>query len=296
MGNRNIGAVVLAAVISIVDSGAILATDASSFVGDWRSVSIDGGWSPTTGCNAVSTTDRHLVLEPVLDDPSSVRGEWVRVRVARWALATQSCRWPGDSEFKPLYTILTNWELVGHIDASRGVLSLHGKYVTCKGERCDTLKPADKADFDTELQFDNGRLTDTNATAKTDDDIPFISASTEADRKRAVADAVRRVVRAFDDDPASFYADWISDHAKKTFGREQAVALLRRFHEQLGRPLSRSPLDTVYAIRYPAYESGSGEYAIVMNSVYLPSNRTAVEMFILVRERDAWKVEMFSWT
>ncbi len=276
----------------LLESQPALANDASSFLGQWASVTLEGAGpiSADMGCQVVAWTDREIKLEPITGNPGRVRGEWIRTYQALWVMInTEKCRFPGESKFEPIHLAVIGWTVTGVMDPSSGRMRVNATYRQCNGTLCDLMQ-ASQRDFQTELASTGGELLDADPTQKPEDHRAFIPKSAEAARIDGALRELKPLLAAVDSGDVNRLYDEAPSKTKSAVTRDQMRTSFAELRAKTGVAQSRSVMQTIYTIYGPNNDMHRNEFAIIVNNIYYSQNRNSLEFSVLQKESGKWRM------
>jgi hypothetical protein len=269
--------------------------DAAPFLGQWVSMTFEGAGplAGDVGCQVVGWTDREIKLEPISGNPTRVRGEWVRTYQSLWvAVTSERCRFPGETKFEPVHMAVIGWSVTGIVDPSSGKMRANATYHQCNGTLCGLMQ-ASQRDFQTELTIVNGELVDADPTQKPEDHRAFIPKNTEASRTEGALRELKPLLGFVDADDVGRLYDESASVVKAAITKDQLRSTFADLRAKTGRAVSRSVMQTAYAIYGPNNDMRRNEFEIVVNTIYFTQNRSSLEFSVLQRESGKWKMAWY---
>jgi hypothetical protein len=238
--------------------------------------------------------ERRLSLSPVPGLPGRVRGEWVTTSTQMWMLVNETkCRFGNEASFIPLRYAVDGYEITGELSSS-GTLNIHGHFHDCKGEACIVFHPKPQMDFDSVLRVSPDMLVDTNNTPGPEDDIYFHSQSSQTRIQAEVTTAIRPILQYIDrEDVEGFFANVTSEMNKNT-SKQLFAETMHNMHSQ-AMALSREVFRLVPADTSSQVSKDPGEFALLINHVYLTNNRETFESIFLQKVKGQWRVDALFW-
>jgi hypothetical protein len=271
-----------------------VAADVQQYLGAWRAGTVEGMGvvNNDPNCLAIYYTERKITLQAIPGNPTRVRGEWVRISNGMWLSSKNStCRWPGLNEASATYGAVFGWTVLGVLSPADNSLHIVGSYEKCGGNSCAAT--GQQKDFETELRLVNGEVVDTNLTPQSDDDVVFVDQERELRLQGPVVDALKPMLALLDSGRADEFYGITTATFKSNTPLTQWRQNVKMMQERIGPVLSRSILTFVPALYCPQIAKTRGEYALVVNGVYVKDNHSTIEYILLVREDEQWRVALY---